>query len=553
MTKPIIMTIDDELQVLNAIERDLRKYYHSDYRIIKVESGTEALETVRELKRRNAPIALFLVDQRMPGMTGTEFIQEAIKLYPEARKVLLTAYADTDVAISSINSIGLDYYFMKPWDPPEQHLYPVLDDLLSDWIASVPLPYDGIRVAGTQWSASSHITKDFLARNQIPYQWLDIEKDEQARALVESVHQDRFRLPMVFFPDGDLLIDPDHRTLAYKLGLHTQAKQPFYDLIIIGAGPAGLAAAVYGASEGLRTVVIEKEATGGQAGTSARIENYLGFPQGLSGVDLARRATAQATRLGAEILTAQEAVQVRVEDPYRFVTLADGTELSCHALLIATGMTVREPNVPGIETLIRTSVYYGAAFTEAKHYQGRNVYVLGGANSAGQGAVFLSRYASQVTILIRGDSLEKSMSRYLIDQINKTLNISVIMETDLTALLGTDRLEAITIKNRKTGKSETIPADAMFIFIGAVPHSNIVAGVVERSEAGFIFTGPDLINNGRRPKNWKLNRDPFLMETSVPGIFAAGDVRHGVLRRVASAVGQGSVAISFIHEYLASV
>jgi thioredoxin reductase (NADPH) len=553
MTKPIIMTVDDEPQVLNAIERDLRNHYHSSYRIIKVNSGTEALETTRELKRRNAPLALFLVDQRMPSMSGTEFLEEAVKLYPEARKVLLTAYADTNAAISSINTIGLDYYLMKPWDPPEQNLYPVLDDLLSDWLASVPVPYDGIRVAGTQWSASSHNAKDFLARNQIPYQWLDIEKDEQARAMVEAIDQDRYRLPVVFFPDGDFLVDPDHRTLANKVGLHTQANQPFYDLIVIGAGPAGLAAAVYGASEGLRTVVIEKEATGGQAGTSARIENYLGFPQGLSGADLARRATVQATRLGAEILTAQEATQIRVEDPYRFVTLSDGTELSCHALLIATGMTARDPNIPGLESLLGSSVYYGAAFTEAKYYQGGNVFVLGGANSAGQGAVSLSQYASLVTILVRDESLENNMSQYLVDQISKTNNIEVKLQTEASALHGKDRLEAITIHNHETGKSEKVSADALFIFIGAVPHADIVANVVERSEAGFIFTGSDLIHSGRRPKNWKPKRDPFLMETSVPGIFAAGDVRHGVVRRVASAVGQGSVAVSFIHEYLKSV
>ena len=553
MAKPVLMTLDDEPQVLNAIERDLRKHYHSDYRIIKVKSGAEALETVHQLKRRNTPIALFLVDQRMPGMSGTDFLERAVKLYPEARKVLLTAYADTDAAITSINTIGLDYYLMKPWDPPEQYLYPVLDDLLSDWAASVPLPYDGIRVAGTQWSACSHVVKDFLARNQIPYQWLDIERDAQAQTLVETVQQDRHLLPVVFFPDGSTLVDPDLRTLAGKMGLHTKARQPFYDLIIIGAGPAGLAAAVYGASEGLRTVVIEKEATGGQAGTSSRIENYLGFPQGLSGVDLARRATIQATRLGAEILTAQEAIRIRVEDPYRFVTLSDGTELSCHALLIASGMTVRKPDVPGIEPLIGASVYYGAAFTEARHYQDGQVFVLGGANSAGQGAVFLAQFASRVTILIRSDSLTRKMSKYLVDQIDKTPNIEVMPNTELAALSGTDRLEAITIKNRDTGKTQQMPADALFIFIGAYPHTEIVADLVERDEAGFILTGLDLIREGRRPRNWKGKRDPFLMETSVPGIFAAGDVRHGVIRRVASAVGQGSVAVSSIHKYLETV
>jgi thioredoxin reductase (NADPH) len=553
MAKPIIMTVDDEPQVLSAVERDLRQHYHSDYRIIKAKSGTEALEVVQQLKRRNTPIALFLVDQRMPGMSGTDFLEEAIKLYPESRKVLLTAYADTDAAISSINTIGLDYYLMKPWDPPEQYLYPVLDDLLSDWVASVPIPYDGIRVAGTQWSACSHSVKDFLARNQIPYQWLDIEKDAEAKTLVEKVQHERHLLPVLFFPDGSTLIDPDIRTLAAKMGLHTQARQPFYDLIIIGAGPAGLAAAVYGASEGLRTVVIEKEAAGGQAGTSSRIENYLGFPQGLSGADLARRATVQATRLGAEILTAQEATRVRTEDPYRFVTLSDGTELSCHALLIASGMTVRKPDVPGIEPFIGASVYYGAAFTEAKHYQGGNVFVLGGANSAGQGAVFLSQFASKVTILIRGDSLIRKMSKYLVDQIDKTPNIEVLPQTEVAALSGTDRLEAITVKHRETGKKQQMPADALFIFIGAYPHTEIVADLVERDEAGFILTGLDLIRDGRRPQNWKLTRDPFLMETSVPGIFAAGDVRHGVVRRVASAVGQGSIAVSFIHKYLETV
>jgi thioredoxin reductase (NADPH) len=553
MAKPIIMTVDDEPHVLNAIARDLQAHYQENYRIVKASSGTEALEAVQEFKRRNSPIALFLADQRMPAMSGVEFLEEAIKLYPEARRLLLTAYADTDAAIASINAIGLDYYLMKPWDPPEERLYPVLDDLLSDWMATVPVPYDGIRVAGTLWSASSHNVKEFLARSQIPYQWLDIERDSEARELVESTSEDRPRLPTVFFPDGSVLVDPDLRTLADKVGLTTHAEQPFYDLIVIGAGPAGLAAAVYGASEGLRTVVIEKDAAGGQAGTSARIENYLGFPQGVSGADLTRRATTQAQRLGAEILTAQEVTGLRVEDPYRFVTLDDGTELSCRALLISTGVKVRELDVPGIEPLVGGSVYYGAATSEAVHYKGRKVVVVGGANSAGQGAMFLSRFASQVTMLIRGDSLQKSMSQYLIDQIDETENISVFNNTEVTAATGTDRLEAITINNNKSSETETMPADAVFVFIGAVPHSDIVAGIVERDEAGFILTGSDLIRDGRRPKNWKPRRDPFLLETSVPGIFAAGDVRHGVVRRVASAVGQGSIAVSFVHEYLETV
>ena len=553
MAKPIILTVDDEPQVLNAVERDLRRHYRGDYRIIKATSGIEALDAVRELKRRNAPIALFLADQRMPVMSGTEFLTEARKLYPEARKVLLTAYADTEAAIDSINSIGLDLYLMKPWDPPEEALYPALDDLLGDWQATVPLPYDGIRIAGTLWSPSCHRTKDFLARNRIPYQWLDIEKDSEAADLAIAASPKRHRLPVVFFPDGEVLVEPDNLSLANKCGLQTQATEPFYDVIIVGAGPAGLGAAVYGASEGLRTLMIDKEATGGQAGTSSRIENYLGFPNGVSGADLARRATAQAQRLGAEILTAQEVTAVRVEDPYRFVTLSDGTELACRALVLATGVTVRKLDAPGAEALSGAGIYYGAALTEAAHYRGEHVLVVGGANSAGQGAMFFSRYASKVTMLVRGSSLEKSMSQYLIDQIEATENIEVLLRTEVVDAVGKDRLEAITITNKDTGLTETLPAAAMFLFIGAVPHSDLVAGVVERNQAGFILTGPDLTQNGHRPKNWKLKRDPYLLETSVPGIFAAGDIRQGAVRRVASAVGQGAIAISLIHQHLKTV
>jgi thioredoxin reductase (NADPH) len=553
MAKPIIMTIDDEPHVLNAVARDLQAHYQKDYRIVKAGSGDEALEAVQEIKRRNVPMALFLVDQRMPSMSGVEFLQEAIMLYPDAKRVLLTAYADTDAAIASINAIGLDYYLMKPWDPPEERLYPVLDDLLSDWLANVPVPYDGIRVAGTLWSANSHNVKDFLARSQIPYQWLDIERDAQARELVEASAKGRPRLPMLFFPDGSTLVDPDLRTLADKVGLTTLAQQPFYDLIIVGAGPAGLAAAVYGASEGLRTVVIEKGAAGGQAGTSARIENYLGFPQGVSGADLTRRATTQVQRLGAEILTAQEVTRVRIEDPYRIVTLNDGSELSCHALMIATGVKVRELDVPGIEPLVGASVYYGAASAEAVNYRDRKVVVIGSANSAGQGAVYLSRFASQVTMLVRGGGLEQSMSRYLIDQIEATKNITVLVNTKVAGVTGAEHLETVTIRNSNSGETETVPADAIFVFIGAVPHTELVKDVVELDETGYVLTGPDLLRDGRRPKNWKLGRDPFLMETSVPGIFAAGDVRHGVVRRVASAVGQGAVAVSLVHKYLETV
>ena len=553
MAKPVILIVDDELPVLNAVERDLRQHYRSDYRMVKASSGAQALEAVRQLKQRNVPLALFLVDQRMPAMSGTELLAEAGKLYPEARKVLLTAYADTEAAITSINEIGLDYYLMKPWDPPDQNLYPVLDDLLSDWLATVPVPYEGIRVAGTLWSASCHNVKDFLARNRVPYQWLDIEKDVEARQLVETLNQEELRLPVVFFPDGAVLIAPDNRTLAEKAGLQTRATQPFYDVIIVGAGPAGLGAAVYGASEGLRTALIEREATGGQAGTSSLIENYLGFPSGVSGADLARRATVQARRFGAEILTAQEVTGVRVEDPYRIVALSDDSELSCHALIIATGVSVRRLGVPGIEPLTGAGVYYGAAVTEAASYRGEHVYIVGGANSAGQGAMFFSRYANRVTMLVRASSLAMGMSQYLVDQINTTENIEVLTRTEVVEVHGQDRLQAITIHSKDSGEKRKVPAAALFIFVGAVPHTELVAGIVERNSAGFILTGPDLTQNGQRPKNWKLKRDPYLLETSVPGIFAVGDVRHGAVRRVASAVGQGAIAVSLVHQYLKTV
>ena len=551
MATPVILTVDDEPQVLNAIERDLRSHFRSSYRIVKAASGADALAAARELKRRNTPLALFLVDQRMPGMSGTEFLAEAIELHPEAKRVLLTAYADTSAAISAINEVGLDHYLMKPWDPPEDNLYPILDDLLSDWSANVLVPYDGIRIAGTLWSRSSHEAKDFLARNRIPYQWLDIEADADARKLVEeAVGEDR-RLPVAFFPDGTVLIEPDTQALAEKAGLKTQATQPFYDVVIIGAGPAGLGAGVYAVTEGLRTVMIEREATGGQAGTSSRIENYLGFPNGISGADLARRATAQAERFGAEILTAQEVTTVRVEGPYRIVTLGNGTELSCHALIIATGVSVRQLDVPGASEITGAGIYYGAATTEAVNYRGRPVLVVGGANSAGQGAMFLSRYAEKVTMLVRGSSIEQGMSQYLVDQIASTGNIEVVLSAEVAEAHGDGRLASVTYRSVDTGANSTIEADAMFVFIGAEPHTDLVAGLVERNEAGFILTGRDVMPGGKRPKGW--TRDPYSLETSVPGIFAVGDVRQGVMRRVASAVGDGAIAISFVHQYLQTV
>jgi thioredoxin reductase (NADPH) len=496
---------------------------------------------------------LFLVDQRMPVMTGVEFLEQALPFYPEARKVLLTAYSDTEAAIASINKVGLDYYLMKPWDPPEERLYPILDDLLLDWAATVQLPYQGIRVAGAQWSPQSHAVKNFLARNLIPYQWLDIEKDDEARLLVEALEEDPVRLPVVFLPEGKTLVQPTNQELAVKLGLYSNPSQPFYDLAIIGAGPAGLAAAVYGASEGLKTVLIEKEATGGQAGTSSRIENYLGFPNGLSGSDLAHRATIQAKRLGAEIITTQEVKSVRVDGPYRFVQLADGQELGCRALLIATGVTVKRLGIPSVEALVGSSVYYGAALTEAAYYKGEHVTVVGGANSAGQAAMFFSRYAKKVTILVRSSDLSKGMSRYLVDQIYATSNIEVLPQAAILDVEGEQRLKKVRYTNLQTGEECTLAAAAMFIFIGAVPHTDLVAGVVERNNAGFIFTGPDLMDGSRPIKPWPLKRDPFYLETSVPGIFAAGDVRHGAVRRVASAVGEGAIAVSLVHQYLKTV
>jgi len=549
MTKPVILTVDDELQVLNAIERDLRQHFSSEYRVLKSKSGKEALQTVRDLKKRNTPVALLLVDQRMPEMSGTDFLAEAVKFYPEAKKALLTAYSDTQAAITSINELGLDYYLMKPWDPPEQELYPVLEDLLSDWAVTTHPPNEGVRVLGTLWSPDSHALKDFLSSNQIPYQWLDVEKDKEGKRLLQSLNGQQI-LPIAVFPDGDVLVNPTMIELAEKCGLHTKPTRPFYDLIIIGGGPAGLAAAVYGGSEGLRTVLVEKQATGGQAGTSSMIENYLGFPKGLSGSDLARRATTQARRFGVEILSS-EVVGVRAEDSYRYVRLSDGAELSCHALVISTGVSFRILDIPGIERLAGAGVYYGAALTEAVHYKGQDVLVVGGANSAGQGAMFFSRYARQVYLCIRGDSMEEHMSKYLVDQILATKNIQLLLGTQVEEVKGDSRLEAVLLRSGKGGKHKELPVAALFIYIGATAHTDMLDGLVERDPEGFILTGRDIIRKGR--SSWRLDRDTFPMETSVPGIFAAGDVRHQSVKRVASAVGEGAVAVALIHRYLKTV
>jgi len=554
VTKPVILTVDDDPEVLQAVARDLRRQYGDRFRIVRAESGVSALETVQKLKLQNEPIALFLADQRMPQMGGVEFLAKAIGLYPEAKRALLTAYADTDAAIQSINMAHLDYYLLKPWDPPED---PVLDDLLDDWLAAFRPPFEGIRVLGHRWSPLSHQVKDFLARNQVPYQWLDIEQDHSITTklleCVESTHG-KPELPLVLFPDGTQLSQPSSLAIAEKIGLKTRAERPFYDLAIVGGGPAGLAAAVYGASEGLATVLVERQAPGGQAGSSSRIENYLGFPVGLSGADLARRAVTQARRFGVEILTPQEVVGVNVQDTYRILQLADGSEISCHALLVATGVSYRRLTVPGAEALTGAGIYYGAAMTEAIACQGEDVYLVGGANSAGQAAMHFSKYANQVIMLVRGASLATSMSQYLIDQIASTSNIKVCTGCSVVEVAGTDHLEKIVIANSNTGEKETVAARSLFIFIGASPKTDWLHGIVERDAQGFILTGADLLlNDGQLPKSWPLTRPPFLLETSVPGIFAAGDVRSTSVKRVASGVGEGSIAVQFVHRYLANL
>jgi thioredoxin reductase (NADPH) len=554
LQRPVLLAVDDDPQVLAAVRKDLRDRYAKDYRIVGAGSGPDALAAVEELHRRGDEVALFLVDERMPAMTGTEFLLAAKQHYPDAKKVLLTAYADTEAAIRSINEVGLDHYLLKPWHPREDQLYPVLDDLLDDWWAGHRPPFEGVRVVGARWSPASAEVKDFLALNQIPYRFLDVERDPEAQALLQAASGETAPLlPLLFLPDGATLARPDARTLARRVGLHVDADRPFYDLVIVGAGPAGLAAAVYGSSEGLRVAVVERHATGGQAGTSSRIENYLGFPNGISGADLARRAAAQARRLGAEILTATEASSVRVEEPARIVTLADGSELSCHVLLVATGMRVRELDVESCRGFTGAGVFYGATAAEAASYRGEPVVIVGGANSAGQAAMMFARYADRVTLLVRGGSIADGMSRYLIDQIEATPVIEVLTHATVADVRGDNHLEEVVIRDVVTSAETTRKTTGLFVFIGAVPHSDVVRDVVATNSAGFILTGPDIAGAGQRPARWPLDRDPYLLETSVPGIFAAGDVRHGAIRRVASAVGQGATAVTFVHQYLQTV
>ncbi len=546
MAKPIVLTVDDDPHVLSAISRDLRKEYGSEYRVMRAGTGDAALELVEELKAAGAPVALFLSDQRMPGIGGVEFLSRAAEHYPKARRVLLTAYSDTEAAVAAINESRVHYYLSKPWDPPEERLFPVLADMLDEWRAEYRPGYGGVRVVADRWSAKGHAVRDFLARNQVPYQFLDIETSEEARALGESVAPSE--LPLVIMPSGERLICPDPAAIAGHIGLSTSAKKDFYDLAIVGGGPGGLASAVYGGSEGLRTVLIEREAPGGQAGTSSRIENYLGFPAGLSGGDLARRAVAQARKFGVEILTPQQATGLRVEGPYKHLTLADGSEISCHVLMLAVGVSWKLLPAEDADRFIGSGVYYGAAMTEAIHSTGQTVFMVGAGNSAGQAAMHFKDFADKVVMLVRGDSLRAKMSQYLVERIESTENIEVRLNTEVVRCHGSTRLEGLDVQTRGGG-IESIPAAYLFGFLGAAPRTEWVSDIVACDERGFVLTGPDLDPKSHL-REWPLDRGPFMLETNVPGIFACGDARHDSVKRVASAVGEGSVSVSFMHQIL---
>ena len=548
MARPILLAVDDDVSVLEAVVQDLRRKYGETYRIMRAASGPAALDTLAQLKTREEPVALIISDQRMPGMTGVEMLERARDIYPDARRILLTAYADTEAAIRAINTARIHYYLNKPWDPPEEKLYPVVSDLLDDWQAGFLPPFEGLRVIGHRWSLNDHRLRNFLSRNHVPYRWIDVSAGDEGLNLLKERELDPEKVPVVLLSDGTVLVDPDLETLAGSVGLRVQAAQDFYDIVVVGAGPAGLAAAVYGASEGLRTVVIEPEAPGGQAGSSSRIENYLGFPSGVTGADLGRRAYAQAARFGAEFVT-QRAIGMRIDGQYRFLQLADGREISSHCVLLAPGVQYRKLDIPGADRLTGRGIYYGAALVEALGCQGEEVFMVGGANSAGQAALHFARYATKVTMLVRGVGLSTTMSKYLIDEIVRTSNIVVDASTQVLEAMGDEHLAELRLRN-PSGEVQ-VPASMLFIFIGAAPVTAWLPPSILRDEKGFILAGPDLRKDGKLPEVWTEKRDPFLLETSVPGVFVAGDVRAGSVKRVASAVGEGSIAVQFMHQYLA--
>jgi thioredoxin reductase (NADPH) len=544
-----IVTVDDDPGVSRAVARDLRRHYGEEHRIVRAESGGAALDALKELKLRGDLVAVILADYRMPQMNGIEFLEQAMDIYPAARRVLLTAYADTGAAIDAINLVDLDHYLLKPWDPPEEKLYPVVDALLDTWLADARQPVPETKVVGHRWSARSSEVREFLARNQVPYIWHSVDEPEGQR-LLSAAGVDGLVLPVVITPDGEVLVEPADAELAGRVGLATTPSRDFYDLVVIGAGPAGLGAAVYGASEGLKTVLVERTATGGQAGQSSRIENYLGFPDGVSGAQLTARARRQAIRFGAEVLTARDVVGLEVNGPARSVRFADGSAIDAHTVILATGVSYRQLDAPGVESLTGRGVFYGSTLTEATACAGQEVFIVGGANSAGQAAVYLARHAQSVTLLVRGPSLEKSMSYYLIQQIAGIPAISIRTCTDVVAALGEDHLKGLTLRDSAAGTTQDVEAQYLFVFIGAAPLTDWLDGVVARDARGFVLSGPDLSAEGKPPRGWPLDRAPYHLETSVPGVFVAGDARAESAKRVASAVGEGAMAVMLVHRYL---
>jgi thioredoxin reductase (NADPH) len=547
--KPVLLTVDDDPGVSRAVARDLRRRYGRDHRIVRAESGPQALEALREIKLRGDLVAVLLADYRMPEMSGLEFLEQAMDLFPNARRALLTAYADTDAAIQAINVIDLDHYLLKPWEPPEEKLYPVVDELIELWRDGDDRAVKATQVVGHRWSARSYEVRDFLARNSVSYRWLTADEPE-GRGLLEAAGLDEAAVPLVVTPEGDALVDPSLEELAARVGLSTTPATSFYDTVIVGGGPAGLGAAVYAASEGLRTVLVEREATGGQAGQSTRIENYLGFPDGVSGAQLTDRARRQAAKFGAEILTAATVTGLEARGSSRVVRFADGGEVAAHTVVLATGVAYHTLAAPGVDELTGRGVFYGSAMTEAPACADEDVYVVGGANSAGQAAVFLSRHARRVTLVVRADGLERSMSHYLVRQIRGTANIEVRANTTVVGAVGGQHLERLRLCDARSGRVEEVAAGFLFVFIGAAPCTEWLDGVVERDPRGFVVTGPDLLRGGRRPPGWPLDRDPYYLEASVPGVFAAGDARANSVKRVASAVGEGAMAIQLVHRFL---